>query len=503
VLKVRAWASGLDPSAVRRADFMITGQVAAGYAHSAALKTDGTVWTWGSDTFGELGNGAGSTALSPAQVLTGAAALSAGDRYNLVAKADGTLWAWGYQLNGRLGTGTSGSSSTQSPTQVSGFTNAVAVSAGNEHSLVLKGDGTVWAFGSNQYGQLGDGTTTDRATPVQVTGLTGVIAIAAGRLASYALQTDGAGGGIVWAWGSNATGQLGDGSTLNRSTPVRVSNLPGITAIAAGYRSDAAMALAGNGQIWAWGRNHVGQLGIDSLTDALTPATVSTITSARQLAAGSDWMLAIEANALTWAWGTAYSQAAIGDRTNGEVHVPERSNFADVITLTGGDVHTLGITPAGNVVVAGTNSGRYGNGGTTSTLPGIITVPSFTLGDNTWLSGDADLDSLETWREYLLGTDPLNPDTNGNGVLDGLDDRSGANGQNPDVDEDGVPNWIEQQNGTDPFRADTDGDTVSDLNDAFPLDPTRSMAPSSNPNDTTPPIVTLKEPVSATLIPPL
>jgi hypothetical protein len=93
------------------------------------------------------------------------------------------------------------------------------------------------------------------------------------------------------------------------------------------------------------------------------------------------------------------------------------------------------------------------------------------------------------------------PDSNGNGVLDGLDDRSGAHAQNPDVDDDGVPNWIEEQNGTDPFRADTDGDAVSDLNDAFPLDPTRSMAPSSNPADTTPPIVTLKEPISARLIP--
>ena len=79
----------------------------------------------------------------------------------------------------------------------------------------------------------------------------------------------------------------------------------------------------------------------------------------------------------------------------------------------------------------------------------------------------------------LLGTDPLNRDTNGNGVMDGIDDRSGVDGQNPDVDEDGVPNWAEQLNGTDPFRADTDGDTVSDLNDAFPLDPTRLMAPSS------------------------
>jgi hypothetical protein len=86
-------------------------------------------------------------------------------------------------------------------------------------------------------------------------------------------------------------------------------------------------------------------------------------------------------------------------------------------------------------------------------------------------------------------------------VLDGHDDATGADGLDPDSDDDGVPNWVEQQNGTDPFNADTDGDSVNDANDAFPLDPTRSMAPSSNPSDTTPPVVTLKEPVSAQLIP--
>ena len=501
VLKVRAWASGLDPSAVRRADFMITGALAAGYGHSAALKPNGELWTWGADIFGELGNGASGTALSPAQVLSSIAAMSAGDRHMLAAKTDGTLWSWGYQQFGRLGNGSSSSASQHTPTQVSGFTNAMAVSAGHQHSLVLKSDGSVWSFGSNGYGQLGDGSTTDRSTPVQVVGLTGVIAIAAGHDASYALQTDGAGGGIVWAWGHNNYGQLGDGSTLSRSTPVRVTNLPSVTALSASFNGEFAIALAANGQIWAWGLNTSGQVGNGSTPNGMTPAVVSTISTARIIGAGAEYALAIEANALAWGWGLATSAAAISDRTTGDARVPERSNFSDMIGIAAGDVHTLTLKPDGGVAVAGANSGRYGNGVTTAVI-GIVTVPSFTLADNTWLSGDQDLDGLETWREYLLGTDPLNPDTNGNGVMDGLDDRSGANGQNPDVDEDGVPNWIEQKNGTDPFRADTDGDSVSDLNDAFPLDPTRSMAPSSNPSDTTPPVVTLKEPVSARLITP-
>ena len=132
---------------------------------------------------------------------------------------------------------------------------------------------------------------------------------------------------------------------------------------------------------------------------------------------------------------------------------------------------------------------------------GNVAVTGLSLADNAWLVDDADADGMATWREYYLGTDPLNPDSNGNGILDGHDEASGASPANPDVDGDGVPNWTERVNGTDAFRADTDGDSVSDLNDAFPLDPTRSIAPSSNPSDTTPPIVTLKAPVTARPIP--
>jgi hypothetical protein len=149
----------------------------------------------------------------------------------------------------------------------------------------------------------------------------------------------------------------------------------------------------------------------------------------------------------------------------------------------------------------GSNSGGLLGGGFQSSveLYGVL-ASDLSLADNTFLAGDQDGDDLVTWREYLRGTDPLNPDTNGNGVLDGHDDVTG-DPLDPDSDDDGVPNWLEQKHGTDPFNADTDGDSVTDGNDAFPLDPTRSLPPSSNPSDTTPPVVTLKEPVSAQLIP--
>jgi alpha-tubulin suppressor-like RCC1 family protein len=502
IVKVRAWASGVDPSAIRRADFVVIGTVSGGVSHSAALAANGTVWTWGSNFYYQLGQSPSvQQSTTPVQALSGATALSVGAHHNLAMKSDGTVWSWGRGANGRLGNG-SASGEVSTPAQIT-FTNAVAIAAGYAHSLVLKADGTVWAFGKNEYGELGDGTTTQRTTAVPVTGLTGVIAIAAGRDSSYALQSDGAGSGIVWAWGNNQSGQLGDGSTLSRLTPVRVLGLSSATALAASTSASFAFAIGSDGKIYGWGENTLRQLGVGHTTDQVTAVALPAINAARVVTAAIGTGLAVDATARTWAWGDAtYGALAIGPVATGQVAVvPQRSDIGGVLNLAAGDLHTLAMLPNGAVKAYGDNQfGKLGDGTGTPSLEGVL-VSGLSLADNTFLAGDQDADDLATWREYLVGTDPLNPDTNGNGVLDGHDDATGANGLDPDSDDDGVPNWIEQQNGTDPFNADTDGDSVNDANDAFPLDPTRSMAPSSNPSDTTPPVVTLKEPVSAQLIP--
>jgi len=502
VLKVRAWASGLTASATRRADFVITGAVSAGSLHSAALTADGEVWAWGGNAFGQLGDGSVTTRLTPVSVLTGVVSIAASERHTLAAKADGTVWSWGTAANGRLGNGGS-SGNVQTPTQVSSLTNIVQVAAGREHSLVLKSDGTVWSFGSNADGQLGDGTTTQRQSPVAVTGLTGIVAIAAGRDASYALQTDSAGAGTVWAWGANNVGQLGDGSNFPRTTPTKVIGLSNATSVSSSFGSDTAFAVTADGHVHGWGSNNKGQLGQGEAGDQVTAVVLPVVAGVRLAAAGADHALALDANARTWAWGDAsFLALAVGDMVQSEnqrAWVPERSDLQDALSISGGSTHTLAVIADGTVQAFGSN-GAIGNG-TTASATEPTEVSGLVLADNAWLLGDPDLDTLVTWREYYLGTDPLNADSNGNGILDGHDDASGANAVNPDVDGDGVPNWIERINGTDPLRADTDGDSVSDLNDVFPLDPTRSMAPSSNPSDTTPPVVTLKEPVSARPIP--
>ncbi len=208
--------------------------IAGGHYHSLALKTDGTVWAWGYNGHGQLGDGTTTNRSTPVQVLTGVTAIAGGDHHSLAVKTDGTVWAWGFNQYGELG---DAPVSNRSPVQVKGLTGVTALAAGDHHSLALKTDGTIWALGRNDnYGQLGDGTKTNNSTPVQVKDLAGVTAIAADDDHSLAVKTD----GTAWAWGDNEYGQLGDGTTTNRSVPVQVKSLTGVTAIAAGTNHSLA-----------------------------------------------------------------------------------------------------------------------------------------------------------------------------------------------------------------------------------------------------------------------
>jgi len=234
----------------------VTPDISAGGSHTLALKDDGTVWAWGFNFDGRLGDGTSTQRLTPVQVtgLTDVTAIAGGGGHSLALKSDGTVWAWGRNNDGQLGDGTTTNRFT--PVQVTGLTDVFKIAAGGSHSLALKSDGTVWAWGFNGNGQLGDGTTTNNSTPVQVTGLTGVTAIAGGFQHSLALKSD----STVWAWGSNDQGQLGDGTTTQRLTPVQVTGLTGVSAIA-GVGSSNSLALKSNGTVWAWGDNNNFQLG--------------------------------------------------------------------------------------------------------------------------------------------------------------------------------------------------------------------------------------------------
>jgi hypothetical protein len=268
----------------------LAGAVAAsgGFAHSLALKSDGTVWAWGANGDGQLGNGSTTNSSTPVQVsgLPGAvSAIAAGYNHGL-AIVSGNVWAWGNNGDGQLGNGTTTNSS--SAVQTTGLTNIIAVSGGWDHSLALKSDGTVWAWGNNAAGQLGNGTNTASSVPALVIGLPmPAVAIAAGGFHSLALLSN----GTVWAWGSNSNGQLGNGTTISSVVPVQVSGLTGMSLIAAGeYHS---LALKSDGTVWAWGDNAAGQLGNGLTADSSVPVQAA-LTTATSIAAGGLHSLAAD-----------------------------------------------------------------------------------------------------------------------------------------------------------------------------------------------------------------
>jgi hypothetical protein len=230
------------------------------------LKSDGTVWAWGDNGSGQLGNGTTTDSAVPLQVagLTGVTVVSAGRNHTVALKGDGT---WGNNDSGQLGDGTT--SGRTAPVQAGGLTDVIAVAAGSGDTVALRSDGTVWTWGNNSSGQLGDGTTTNRSTPVQVSSLTGATGIAVGYDHTVALKSD----GTVWAWGNNSNGQLGNGTTTNSSSPVQSSGLSLVAGIAAGTKD--TFALKTDGTVRAWGINGSGQLGIGTTTDSAAPVQIS------------------------------------------------------------------------------------------------------------------------------------------------------------------------------------------------------------------------------------
>ncbi|MDM8541107.1 choice-of-anchor D domain-containing protein [Desulfococcaceae bacterium HSG9] len=318
-------------------DFKSIKAVAAGRYHSVALKTDGTVWTWGSNSHGQLGHGTSGTdqkETKPGQVsisyfdhmgqeistdvLKDVDAIAAGKFYTVVLKNDKTVWAWGSNAYGQLGNNSGESSITpvQVVTDIYGtkLENIKAISAGYAHTIALKEDGTVWAWGYNQYGQVGDGSSLPATSPVvvakQVGSLSGVVQIATGQNHSLALEDNG-NSTTVWAWGWNENGQLGDGSTTNYSTPRQV-DLSNIIAIAGGgYHS---LALDNNGMVWAWGKNSYGQLGTGDFTQKTSPVTSALTTFGTSIAAGDEHSIVLSDNDL-WIWGSDES-GQLGDDNN-------------------------------------------------------------------------------------------------------------------------------------------------------------------------------------------
>ncbi len=275
---------GLCASGLTATSLAIVGIAVAPAADAAAPPS--TPWTFGENSFGQLGNGTTTTRRSgaPVNVLKGATDLHGGREHVVALKSDGTVWTWGSNAEGQQGRGTTANSLT--PTQVTSLgNNNTAVETGHNHTVVLKSNGQVWTFGLNSDGQLGDGSTTLRRSPVQVSGIIDAVGIAAGRDMSFAIRSN----GQLMGWGRNDEGQLGDGTTTRRLTPVRVGtsiNFTGVKTLTGGR--DHAVAVKTDGSVWAWGSNDYGQVGDGTNTDKLTPVAIDINGATAGLGTASD-----------------------------------------------------------------------------------------------------------------------------------------------------------------------------------------------------------------------
>jgi len=366
-----------------------------GQNHSLALKGDGTVYAWGHNGSGQLGNGTsgdGTDSDTPVQVedpsdptsfLTGVIDVAAGSNHSLALKSDGTVYAWGRNFNGQLGydpdpsTPSAVENQSDIPMQVSGLTDVTDVAAGMDHSLAVKDDGTtktVWAWGLNTYGQLGNGasgTATDvNHVPAQVVdvggsgSLTGVTSVAGGGLHSLALKGD----GTVYAWGYNGSGALGDGtSTSPRTTPVQVQTrnqsgtlvpLADVTSVAAGTEHSLALKSSG-GTVWAWGNNNRGQLGLGFTGSTLVNTARQVVngngpgflTGVTDVAAGAEHSLAVVGpHGTVWTWGrNDFGQLGNGTTSSLTIPQPRPVQAIQLISATevaGGDLHSLAVADA-------------------------------------------------------------------------------------------------------------------------------------------------------------
>ena len=254
---------------------MVTGVSAVSVGHGYAMAiTDGSLWAWGFNNAGQLGDGSTEERISPVFIMDSAIAVATGDTFALALKMDGSLWAWGDNSQGQLGDGKGGKDGDYNATPQKIMDSVAVISAGGHHAMAIKTDGSLWAWGYNYVGQLGDGTTNDKNTPVKI--MDSVTAVSSGGSHTMAIKTDGS----LWAWGDNGNGEIGNGAGGNPNinsiagdyevSPVKI--MDSVTAVSAG--GFHSIAIKTDGTLWAWGDNTFGQLGDGTQTERHSPIKI-------------------------------------------------------------------------------------------------------------------------------------------------------------------------------------------------------------------------------------
>jgi alpha-tubulin suppressor-like RCC1 family protein len=351
------------------------------------------LYAWGRNNYGgggNLGDGTAASKSSPVQIgsLSNWADIAAGGSSSAAVKTDGTLWTWGDGADGRLGDNSTIDKS--SPVQIGSLTNWAEVSVSKQgasfgrHVLARKTTGTLWAWGSGGYGALGDNTTINKSSPVQIGALTNWAQIAANGVASAAINA----AGELYAWGSNNSGRLGLGDTVNRSSPVQVGALTSWAQVSVGLSQ--MLSVKTDGTLWAWGSNNAGELGIGTHgagTNRSSPVQVGVLTNWSQVDICQQCM-SVKTDGTLWGWGYNYN-GQIGEGTNAF----GRSSPVQVGALTNWAQVSSGLGPTACVKTDGTlwgwGKGAYGGSG---------------LGDTENRSSPVQIGSDTKWSSVSVGT---------------------------------------------------------------------------------------------------
>jgi len=334
-------------------------QADGGNGNSAAIKQDGTLWVWGNNYFGHLGTNDRVNRSSPTQAVSNATnwkQVSVGGAFSAgfigAIKTDGTLWMWGGSNLGNFGgLGNNNLANMSSPVQtISGGTNWKQISVGAGHTMAIKTDGTLWGWGSNYCGALGDSTSVFRSSPVQtVSSGTNWLQVSSGYGITGAVKTD----GTLWIWGRNTRGQLGDNTITSKSSPIQtISGGNNWKQVDVGSCHTAAIKT--DGTLWIWGENLIsgsslnsGKLGDNTNINRSSPVqTVSGGTNWRQVSLGESHTTAVKTDGTLWSWGSGFLFSAFtGDNTSVFRSSPVQtvSRGTNWKSVAAGTHHTLGI----------------------------------------------------------------------------------------------------------------------------------------------------------------
>ena len=357
--------------------------VALGYYHSAAITKDGSLYIWGCNSYGQLGDGTTTDRYTPIKIMDNVASVSLGDYHSAAVTKDGSLYMWGYNYRGRLGDGTT----TGRYTPVKIMDNVASVSLGSGHSAAITKDGSLYMWGYNYYEQLGDGTTTDRYTPVKI--MDNVASVSLGDFYSAAITKDGS----LYMWGNNGYGQLGDGTTAKKTRPQRVAS--NVQSVELG--NIHTTVISKDGGLYTWGDNRNGRLGNGTTIDSSSPIKI--MNDVVDCAGGGSHTIALKKDGTVYAWGcndcgqlgddtTTYRTSPVAIQVYDHANVltssgikygiiPDNGNYSfestgEVIQIAAGDSHSAAVTKDGDLYMWGYNN--YGQLGVYSNADSKIPI---------------------------------------------------------------------------------------------------------------------------------